>query len=295
MPPTPASTCAPACATELQTLALALPRTALADLLGPVPPPPPDGDPHLFRSAVADLGPDEGRLDSAFIPSAEGLCRRPRAPACGGGSGRSRSLRLGGGALLRGVGASGKTVLAWLLALDTLRDVPGAAYDLDLAGYTDTGPDCARGTDWSRTSKRSPSAGALFILDNCHLDEALAKELARALGGPGARTGRPRRPPGGRNPRTARGSPIDGLSVTDHSAARTPGRSCSASIGGSLRRRTADADPPLPPDDVLNEWVLNLWRRARTARDTTCDLIAFSAAVVRRLPRLLQRDWTLTA
>ena len=62
-----------------------------------------------------------------------------------------------------------------------------------------------------------------------------------------------------------------------------------------LRRRTADADPPLPPDDVLNEWVLNLWRRAPDGPGHHLRSIAFSAAVVRRLPRLLQRDWTLIA
>lgn len=76
----------------------------------------PDAPVH-FKLVRARRGPDEGRLNSAFIPSekdyAAGRVHRPEAA-----NQVLVHLEQEGRVLVRGIGASGKTVLAWLLALE---------------------------------------------------------------------------------------------------------------------------------------------------------------------------------
>ncbi|MGH8609821.1 MAG: hypothetical protein ACREX9_21160 [Gammaproteobacteria bacterium] len=95
--------------------------------------------PTHFKLVRARLGPDEGRLNSAFIPSADdyaaGRVHRPQAA-----DQVLAHLERDGRALVRGIGASGKTVLAWLLALDAAKQ-RRPAYYLDLAPYSDSGED----------------------------------------------------------------------------------------------------------------------------------------------------------
>ena len=50
------------------------------------------------------------------------------------------------------------------------------------------------------------------------------------------------------------------------------------------------AEPPLKD---LDRWVMTFGGDP-ISTDTTTDLIAFSAAVLKRLPELVNRTWTLT-
>ncbi|MGH8609820.1 MAG: hypothetical protein ACREX9_21155 [Gammaproteobacteria bacterium] len=130
----------------------------------------------------------------------------------------------------------------------------------------------------------------LFMLDNCHLDEPLAKELALSWEDL-APAQRPRLLLLGRELRTGRGSPIDGFSIpTLALKAQQP------EVLGVYRRlawrHTGEAAPLEPPPEVLDKWVLTFGGDPASP-DTTTDLIAFSAAVLRRIRALLKRDWTL--
>ncbi len=239
-----------------------------------------------FKLVRAGLGPDEGRLNSAFIPSAEdyaaGRVHRPQA------AGQVLAhLERDGRALVRGIGASGKTVLAWLLALDAAEH-RWPAYYLDLAKYADTGQNI--GNALTEDLHRLGDPQVLFVLDNCHLDEPMAKELALAWEDL-APSQRPRLLLLGRELRTGRGSPIDGLLLpTLALKAQQP------EVLGVYRRlawRHADeAAPPEPRAEVLDAWVASFGGDP-ACPETTTDLIAFSAAVLRRMPALLKRDWTL--
>ena len=244
--------------------------------------------PAHFKLVRARQGPDEGRLHSAFVPSHDdytaGHVYRPEAADQVIGR-----LARNGCALVRGVGASGKSVLAWLLSLESA-DRRFPAYTLDLADYAEADP--GLGSELSDDLHRFGHPEVLFVLDNCHLDESLAKEIFLAWDGL-ATSQRPRLLLVGRETQTSRGSLIDGLGVEPLTLkARQP------ELRGVYRRlawrQSVDGQFPEPPEDVLNEWVAEFGGDPHSPQSTT-DLIAFSAAAQRRMESLLRRHWPLHA
>jgi hypothetical protein len=244
--------------------------------------------PLHFALIRARRSPDEGRLDSAFIPTEEDYeARRVYRPAAT--EEVLAHLERSGRALVRGVGASGKTVLAWLLGLEAAEQ-RRPAYYLDFAN--DAQMTAGIANELIEDIRRFAHPDSLFVLDNCHLDEAVAKEVA--LGWEQIyQSQRPKLLLVGRELRTARGSPIDGLSIPT-----IPLRARQPEVLGVYRRlagRHGDAsEPPLPPPDALDDWVRTFGGDPQS-EETTTDLIAFSAAVLRRMPQLLRHQWTLTA
>jgi hypothetical protein len=193
-----------------------------------------------------------------------------------------------GRALVRGVGASGKTVLAWLLALETCH-LGRPAYYLDLGRLRERITDVGSGLEEDLVCFGHPSS--LFILDNVHLNERLARRLAVAweeLVIPQ----RPRLLLLGRELHSGRGSPIAGLDVPIVTL-----KARQAEVLGVYRRlvhrRTRSAAIAEPPPEVLDRWV-RTFGGDPALEGTTTDLIAFSAAVLKRLPDLLSRRWSLS-
>lgn len=244
--------------------------------------------PAHFRLIRPRSGPDEGRLNSAFIPSEDDYAKgRVYRPALADQV--LAELDQHGRALIRGVGASGKTVLAWLLGLEAAEQRRPAFY-LDLANYADAGGQL--GNALIDDLHRFAHPDTLFIIDNCHLDEPLAKQIA--LGWEDLfQDQRPRMLLVGRELRTTRGSPIDGLSLPTLAL-----RARQAEVLGVYRRLAAryasGSKPPEPPSDVVDAWV-RTFGGDPNAPDTTTDLIAFSVALLRRTRRVLAGDWALTA
>jgi len=243
--------------------------------------------PSHFKLVRAKRGPDESRIDSALVPSEQdyeaGRVHRPvLADQVLARLHRHRC------SLVRGVGASGKSVLAWLLALE-VAEQRRPAYLLDLADYVDASPDTASALIDDLYRFGHPDA--LFILDNCHLEESLAKEVVLAWQelAPGEQ---PRLLLLGRELHTSRGSLIDGLHIEPLTlTARQP------EVRGIYmrlaRRRMGSHPPPEPPPEVLDRWVRTFGGNP-SSLDTTTDLIAFSAAAWRRMHDLLDGRWALS-
>lgn len=241
--------------------------------------------PAWFELVRLDVPPDSPRAE--FIPTPDDYARaRVHRPL--DADRVLGHLEREGRALVRGVGASGKTVLAWLLALDTAREgLP--AYYLDLARLGDRAVEAGNGLEDDMIRFGHPRA--LFILDNIHLDERLAKRLAVAWEEL-VISQRPRLLLVGRELHTGRGSPIAGLDI-----ATLPLKARQAEVAGVYRRlvwgKTGLAAMAEPPAEVLDRWVMTFGGDP-TSADTTTDLIAFSAAVLKRLPELLNQMWALT-
>ncbi|WP_444461480.1 hypothetical protein [Rhodobacter capsulatus] len=241
--------------------------------------------PTHFRLYRSKIGPDEGRLGD-FIPSWEdfdqGRVHRPAEAEC-----VQARLDADGVALLRGIGASGKTVLAWLLAQDVMKKgLP--AYSCDFADYPDMTPDVMNKLAEDLALFAHPEV--LFVFDNIHLDETKAKELHQAWEDI-VPTQRPRLLLVGRETRTAKGSAIANLKLETVAL-----RARQAALGGVFRRlalRSHDRTTlPVPPEAVLTSW-LGTFGGKPDLPETTADLIAFSAAVARRMPDLCRGRWTL--
>jgi len=132
--------------------------------------------PKWFKLVRPELSPDEGRLNSDFLPSPEDYAdKRMQRP--GMADRVVDHLEREGRVLMRGIGASGKTVMAWLLALEEAeRRHP--AYYLDLPRFADTHPEIGNALAEDLSAIGHPQT--LFILDNINLDEPLAKEVALA-------------------------------------------------------------------------------------------------------------------
>ncbi|MBV2094976.1 MAG: hypothetical protein KUF80_08825 [Candidatus Thiodiazotropha sp. (ex Codakia orbicularis)] len=247
-----------------------------------------EDSPRHFELVRARRGPDEGRLNSAFIPTEEDYeARRVHRPAAADEA--LAHLQQTGRALIRGVGASGKTVLAWLLALE-VAERRRPAYYLDFARYAQITAEITNGL--IADLHRFAHPDSLFVLDNCHLEEAVAKAIA--LGWEDIyKSQRPKLLLVGRELRTARGSAIDGLSIPT-----IPLRARQPEVLGVYRRLVGRhfsmGEVPLPPPDALDDWVRTFGDDPEGA-ETTTDLIAFSAAVMQRMRQLLRHDWTLTA
>jgi hypothetical protein len=217
-----------------------------------------------------------------FVPSIEeyaaGAVHRPDiTPAI------LARLESPGWALVRGLGAAGKTVLAVQLALDWQAS-GGSAYYLDLTRLGDGAGDQAYRALEVLSHYASPRA--LFILDNVHLDEPFAAEMLEhwlqagrvgrllMMGRFVAETG-------------ARGlaSPLKEL---EPEALTLQVKAADlAAVYHRLARRWLGPDAAIrpPPDEVLASW-LKLFGG---------DLIVFSAAVAYRIDMLTRGDWRLLA
>ncbi|MGH8645583.1 MAG: hypothetical protein ACREX4_14445 [Gammaproteobacteria bacterium] len=243
--------------------------------------------PSCFKLVRVDSAPDKSQR--TFIPApkdyADGQVHRPKIA-----DKILEHLERESLVLVRGIGASGKTVLAWQLALETAQQGWPAYYaDLVLLGELTTQVGNALADDLCRFGHPR----VLLVLDNIHLDEDLAGDLVLAW-----RDLAPAQRPClllvGRELRTRQGSssPIKGVDVPTVTL-----RAQQEEVRGVYRRlasRQVPADSiPEPPSDALDQWVKTFGGDPHSP-DTTTDLIAFSAAVLKRMTHLLkQQDWTL--
>ena len=243
--------------------------------------------PTQFRLYRSKVGPDENRLGTSFIPNWEdfekGRIHRPELAAT-----VTEKLSRDRVALVRGIGASGKTVLAWLLAQEVVKQgLP--AYFFDLTIRTDLTLDLVNAL--VSDLKRFGHPQVLLVLDNIHIDETSAKELYLAWEEIPLLQ-RPRLLLIGRETRTAKGSAIESLRLE---ALTLQARQ--TELRGVFRRlalREQDEAPlPAPPEPVLTNWLRTFGGNPDSA-ETTADLIAFSAAVNRRIGDLRHGRWELT-
>ncbi len=246
--------------------------------------------PKLFERMRPSMRPDGRRLPSKFIPTEEDY--RLGRVHCPSAAVQVRAqLKKHGCALVRGVGASGKSVLAWLLAQEAA-DHGQAVYWLDLASFSDASASPSVTNDLRSDLERFGYQQALFILDNVHLDEALARSVLddwRVL----APRFQPRLLILGRELQTSRGSPLHGAENID----AIPLKALQPEVLGVYRRlawsKCGDQPPPEPSAAVIDQWVATFGGDPKNP-ETTTDLIAFSAAVMRRLDWLLRGEWRLS-
>lgn len=185
-----------------------------------------------------------------------------------------------GWAWVRGRGATGKTVLAARLALDHERH-GGPAYYLDLAALDVGRVDAADLFDVLTTRA---DADVFFVVDNVHLAAELASALYKHWRevGQGSRwlmLGRLQEL--GTHPRGT-GRPLEELMPLALELENTEEDLC-----GVYERLVRRLDKAVirPPREVLGRW-LELF---------AADLIAFCAAVIRRLDNLARGCWALEA
>ncbi len=243
--------------------------------------------PTYFRLYRSKVGPDEERLGVSFVPNWEdferGTVHRPEVTQV-----VAQRLNRDRTALVRGIGASGKTVMAWLLAQDFIRrGFP--AYSFDFSSCAELTPDVVNGLIVDL--KRFAHPDVLFVLDNIHLEEPKAKELFLAW----KEIPLPQRPRFllvGRETRTAKGSAISELELEV-----LPLRARQAELRGVFRRLAlreySEDQLPEPPEAELTNW-LRTFGGDPSSTHATADLIVFSAAVVRRMHDLVREQWQLT-
>ena len=183
------------------------------------------------------------------------------------------SLNSRGWALVRGRGAAGKTVLATQIALNPA--ICSTAYYLDLAR------DDVEDHVAIEIITTHADAGVLFVVDNVHLNGALARKLfdqwqsipkgsrllmlGRLISATAAQKGAP---------------PLHDLET-----AAVPLEVEKKDLAGVFSRlaRRMVSSPPQPSDEALDEWH----------RTFAGDLVAFSAAAERRRHELIHGAWGL--
>lgn len=183
-------------------------------------------------------------------------------------------------AWVRGRGATGKTVLGTLIALD--REATGLpAYYLDLADMAEPESHANAGLFEAVTSRADD--GVLFLIDNIHLDPQLTSALYRhwrevRQGSDWLMLSRIREL--GPDPR-GRAEPLDALRPEALEL-----ENAAADLLGVYRRlvRRQSSSAEDPPPEILNHWQGFF----------AADLIAFSAAIVGRLVSVAHGDWRLT-
>jgi hypothetical protein len=242
--------------------------------------------PKHFRLVKANETPDGARLarpteTNPFVPTEsdlrEGLVHTPallEEKVC----------------LVKGLGASGKTVLAWLAGMDwASRELP--SWYLDLRSAQDAKDfdsqceeDIANLID-NRT---------LFIVDNCHLDEEKARRIFNQFAD--GRAGGASLLLLGRELTSAKGSGIWGINGIP-TKLLVAGKE---DVMGVFRRLAArrirhgvqdGAELPMPDDATLGMWLNTFGHGRDLARGA--DLILFSAAVNRKVDQLIKGDFTL--
>ncbi len=228
---------------------------------------------RLFEDMHELFGQED--LTDAFRPSrTEHLEGRVYRPAVA--SAVLERLRDFGWALVRGHGASGKTVLATSLALSN--DQQGPAYYLDLSEWEPTAERPA-----AETFVACADAGVLFVVDNVHLEPTAARRLFGHW----------------KSSRNQSALLLLGRMVTDRpSAGSAPSlfdleeKRLELSVGAPdimgvyhrlLRRVTASDVAHRPPMDVVERWL----------RTFGGELVAFSVAVAARIRNLERGEWDL--
>jgi hypothetical protein len=242
------------------------------------------GDPKQFALVRRELSPDQRR------PTAEDLnADQVHFPKLG--TEVERQLREQRICLVRGLGASGKSVLAWLVGL-RWGEFGDPAYLVNLQTIADDVQSATR--QCVEDLKLLGAANALFILDNCHLEDEAARKIYLAW--EEIRGVRPALLLLARETRDRSGSRIDGLDLEPLVL-----RAKQVEVLGVFQRLAARhlrqhknlLTPPTPPKEVLDTWV-STFGGDPALDETTTDLIAFSAAVQRRINQLLDGHWTLT-
>jgi hypothetical protein len=200
-----------------------------------------------------------------------------------------RLLEMEGYAVVRGQGAAGKTVLAYLIAAGVnYRVLP--SYYLNFAGWAGQ-IELLRGKI-ENILVEFGGPGVLFVLDNIHLEEMFAvsvfrswRMLAQSRGTRLLLLGREVR---------RRGRSIDG--DLNNSLILRAGVSEVRGVYSRLAQR--DATPgqaiPEPPGETLRLWVKTFGGETNRV-DHSTDLMAFSAAARNRMRFLLRGDWELDA
>lgn len=192
------------------------------------------------------------------------------------------ALAADGVALVRGIGAAGKTTLARLLALTSDR-APKTTFYTDLAQQP-----AGHGQQMLNELTELAGAGVLVIVDNIHLDETLAAQVeqhwrsaCKPLGSQLLLLGR--------RTELTNDSPLASLPPIELRASFTEMRA----VVNRLAQRRTDA-PPQVTDAVAAKWARTFGGSA-LPDETAVDLIAFTAAVEERLPALLTGDMRLAS
>ena len=192
-------------------------------------------------------------------------------------------LLTSGCALVRGYGAAGKTTLAELIARHE-RIAPNAVWYADLAQVTEVVAGAAPFNEMTELAAR----GTLFVVDNVHLDTGYASRIQdhwmRHLTPLGARLlhlGR----------RTHRGDARSGSAIPCHEL--RAGVAEMLAVAGRLAGREGRALPPVP-QPTTDTWAQTFGGSDRPD-ETAVDLIAFTAAVDRRLQQIAAGDFRLSA
>lgn len=243
--------------------------------------------PSSFRPIRSRSRPDEQRLGSSFIPGWDefeaGRIYRPElAEAVTAKLSRDRI------ALVRGIGASGKTVLAWLLAHEVLK-LGFPAYYYDFAATSDITFELTNALSTDLTL--FGHSQVLFIIDNIHLDETATKEIYLSW----EEIPMPNRPKlllVGREIHHSRGSPLGADNLIEPLTLRARQAELRGVFRRLVQRGHNDEEVPEPTEAVLTEWLQTFGGRPEEPR-TTADLIIFSAAVVRRIKDLRRGSWKL--
>lgn len=252
-------------------------------------------DTRRFVMVRRESGPDPTRrfrpgTGSPFIPTAEDLdAGTIHFPALGPQvNDRLDTDRF---CFVRGFGASGKSVLAWLIGLQ-YADRFEPSYVADLQTFADDVQ--GRTAECIEEIRRFADDRVLFIVDNCHLAEQAAWEIYEAWKSMVFR--QPRLLMLGRETKSAHGSSIDGLDVKPLLL-----RAREKEVRGVFRRlrartlRSIEAHerPPEPSSNIIRGWAATFGDPLE-ARDGTTDLIALSAAIQNKMPALLKGKWPLT-
>jgi hypothetical protein len=192
-------------------------------------------------------------------------------------------LLTGGCALVRGYGAAGKTTMAELIARHE-RIAPNSAWYVDLVQTTEEVGGAALFNELTELAAR----GTLFVVDNVHVNPDYAGQIhdhwARHLAPVGARLlflGR----------RTHRSASRPSSAIPCHEL--RAGVSEMLAVAGRLAAREAHTLPPVPPQ-TTDAWARIFGGSDRPA-ETAVDLIAFTAAVDRRLKQIAAGDFRLSA
>ncbi|MCM2477849.1 hypothetical protein HGO38_30860 [Rhizobium sp. CG5] len=246
-----------------------------------------DDLPNHFRLYRSKVGPDENRLGTHFIPSWEDY-EEGRIHQTELAKRVTEKLSSDRAALVRGIGASGKTVLAWQIAQEVL-NLGFPAFFFDFAADRNSTRHLVNAL--ISDIKRFGHPKVLFVLDNIHVEETSAKEVFLAWHEiPSLQ--QPQILLVGRETRTAKGSSIEGLKFEALSL-----RARQAELRGVFRRLAlrsyTGGQLPEPPEAVLTNWLRTFGGKPENPK-TTADLIVFSAAVFRRMRDLLHGRWRLT-
>ncbi|MBK8160330.1 MAG: hypothetical protein IPK59_16680 [Rhodospirillaceae bacterium] len=187
-----------------------------------------------------------------------------------------------GVAFVRGYGAAGKTTLAYLIGLSIDR-APMSVWYCDLATKTDA-PSAIALNELVELA----GPGALFIVDNVHIDETLAariekqwRDFAKVLGATLFLLGRVTT--------HSKDGPLDHIESIELRAGFDEMRS----VVRRLAARSNAASLPIA-DEVVAKWA-GTFGGNEDPDKTAVDLIAFTASVDRRLCDFIVGDYRLSA